>query len=86
MRCPVCAGPVESAEFGPGGVVFASTRVHLGLPGREPPYSLAYVVFDDGPRVLVHTTGDAPLPVGGRVRLIGASDAGDLLVESAAGA
>lgn len=68
-RCPACRGPVEAAEFGPGGTVWSSTVVRIPVPGREPPYALAYVDLDDGPRVLTHLDGTAAPDVGTRVRL-----------------
>ena len=79
-RCPVCAAPVEHATFGPGGTVWSSTCVRVPVPGRSPPYGLAYVDLDDGPRVLVHTGGTDPLPIGARVRL--ATSADDVVVEA----
>ena len=79
-RCPVCHGPVAPESFGPGGVVWSSTVVRVPVPGRTPPYALAYVDLDGGgPRVLAHTPGDAPATIGGRV-LLGAKNAdGDLV-------
>jgi uncharacterized OB-fold protein len=79
-RCPRCAGTVATAEFGPGGVVWASTVVRVAVPGREPPYGLAYVDLEGGPRILAHTPGDAALPVGSPVRLTGKNAHGDLTV------
>lgn len=73
---------MEPAEFGPDGTVFSSTILHIPVPGREPPYGLAYVDLDDGPRLLAHL-GDAvteALPPGTRVRLTGLTDHGDPLV------
>ena len=86
-RCPVCSEePMEVAEFGPGGTVFASTVLRIPVPGRTPPYRLAYVDLDDGPRILAHATGadDGPLVPGARVRIVGRTDDGDPLVEEAA--
>jgi uncharacterized OB-fold protein len=80
-RCPACAGEVEPASFGPHGTVWSSTVVRIAVPGHTPPYALAYVDLEDGPRVLAHTAGDVPAPIDGRVRLTGVSDAGDLQVE-----
>ena len=81
-RCPVCHGPVAPAAFGPGGTVWSSTVVRVPLPGRTPPYPLAYVDLDDGgPRVLVHTPGDVPASIGGRIRLIEKNADGDLVAE-----
>lgn len=82
-RCPQCGSEVEPADFGPQGTVWSATVVRIAVPGHTPPYSLAYVDLEDGPRVLAHVVGepDEPAPIGGRVRLSGASDEGDLQVE-----
>lgn len=77
-RCPVCGGPVAAAEFGPEGTVWAATVVHVAVPGRTPPYGLAYVDLDDGPRVLAHAPERTA--VGIRVRLAPKTAAGDLAV------
>ena len=80
--CPVCGGTTEADRFGPVGTVSASTCLHVRVPGRTPPYAVAYVDLDDGPRVLVHTVGnvDPPRPVapGSRVRLGAKNAFGDL--------
>ena len=68
-RCPACHGSLVTVEFKPEGTVWASTVVRVPVPGREPPYGLAYVDVDDGPRVLAGTPGDAALQVGSRVAL-----------------
>jgi uncharacterized OB-fold protein len=44
--------------------------LRVGVPGHPPPQSVAYVTLDDGPRILVHASGDRPLPVDARVRLV----------------
>lgn len=81
-RCPSCSAEVEPADFGPRGTVWSSTVVRIAVPGHTPPYSLAYVDLEDGPRVLAHVAGERePAPIGSRVRLCGASDEGDLQVE-----
>jgi len=67
---------MHAAHFGPTGSVWASTTVHVAAPGLQPPYSLAYVDIDDGPRVLVHS--GALLPIGSRVALTGSTDQGNL--------
>lgn len=84
VRCPSCASEVESAAFGPEGTVWASTVVRIPIPGRVPPFRLAYVDLDDGPRVLAHIPGDddAPLKVGGRAVITSVSPEGDLEVAS----
>lgn len=86
--CPVCSGPVSEQRFGPNGTVFASTVVRIPVGTRTPPYGLAYVDLDDGPRVLAASTAGtdgttAAVPVGTRVRLVGVGQAGDPVVEAA---
>ena len=79
-RCPACGGgPMAPAEFGPGATVFSSTVLEIPTPGRKPPYALAYVDVDAGPRVLVHLFGELsePLAPGRRVELCGFTDHGD---------
>lgn len=80
-RCPACGSEVEPARFGPGGTVWSSTVVRIAVPGHTPPYSLAYVDLEDGPRVLAHVDGEDPAPIGGRVRLVDVTAEGDLRVE-----
>ncbi|MFB9387271.1 Zn-ribbon domain-containing OB-fold protein [Pseudonocardia petroleophila] len=80
-RCPACRGEVEPAAFGPEGTVWSATVVRIPVPGRTPPYALAYVDLDDGPRVLAHLAHDAAPPIGARVRLAAPSDDGDVRVE-----
>ena len=68
--CPACSAPgLEPASFGPGGTVWSGTVVHLPVGQWEPPFGLAYVDLDDGPRVLAHTTEPQALAPGTRVRL-----------------
>lgn len=82
--CPACyRGTMEREGFGPGGVVWASARVRLRVLHRKPPYSLAYVDLDDGPRVLVRLDEPVALDPGARVVVIG-SDAGDLIASQTA--
>ena len=56
--------------------------MRLPVPGRTPPYALAYVDIDDGPRVLAHIVGatDRP-PVGTRVTLTERTADDDLAME-----
>lgn len=84
-RCPACRGEPTPASFGPEGVVWSSTVVRIPVPGRTPPYALAYVDLDDGPRILAHVVdaGGAAAPIGERVRLVSPSAGGDLQVEVA---
>lgn len=80
--CPACGGDVDVASFGPLGRVWSSTVVRVGVPGRTPPYALAYVDLDDGPRVLAHVRDATERrPVGSAVRVVGHNDEGDLEVE-----
>ncbi|MGV0794990.1 Zn-ribbon domain-containing OB-fold protein [Mycolicibacterium sp. XJ1819] len=77
-RCAACGGPTATARFGPEGVVWSSTVVRIPVAGYAPPYCLAYVDLDEGPRVLAHVTptgGDASSDIdrvaaGTRVRLV----------------
>lgn len=82
-RCPRCGGDLAPASFGPGGTVWSSTVIRMRVPGREPPYVLAYVDVDDGPRVLAHvrTTEAASSRCGDRVTIVGQNSTGDLEVE-----
>lgn len=81
VRCPVCRGECLAASFGPLGTVFAATVLRVPVPGRTPPYGLAYVDLDDGPRILAHVDRtDAALEPLARVRLVGTTAAGDPLV------
>jgi uncharacterized OB-fold protein len=83
--CPKCASPeLKPAVFGPDGTVWAGTVVHLPVGRRRPPFALAYVDLDDGPRVLAHVTVPVALRTGSRARIVGGDD-GDVLVEPQAG-
>ena len=82
-RCARCGGPTEPARFGPEGVTWATTTIHVSSGDRDAPYTLAYVDLTGGPRVLVHVR-DGPGPrlrVGAAVRLIGTTGHGDPQVE-----
>jgi len=70
-------------SFGPGGTVWSSTTVHLRIGDLAPPFVLAYVDINDGPRVLARIVGATEVPAGGGVRFVG-DDNGDLLVEAVA--
>ncbi len=82
-RCPVCGhDSMEAATFGPRGTVFSSTVLRIPVPGRTPPFTLAYVDMDDGPRILAHVVGpDEALVPGSRVVLSGWNGHGDPVVE-----
>lgn len=63
--------------------------MRVPVPGRTPPYGLAYVDLDEGPRVLAHvdSDGDAErLPPGTCVRVCGTTADGDVLVTSSVSA
>jgi uncharacterized OB-fold protein len=80
-RCPVCRSACVAAQFGPAGTVFAATVLRVPVPGRTPPYALAYVDLDDGPRVLAHVARtDVALDPGTSVWLTGTTESGDPLV------
>lgn len=75
--CPVCYSPVEPCGFAPVGTVWSATTIRLPVGRWSPPYGLAYVDVDDGPRVLVHVGVD-PIPhAGDRVEFV--DDEGDLV-------
>lgn len=81
QRCPVCGGATTPTEFGPGGTVFAATVLRVPVPGRTPPYALAYIDLDDGPRILAHVDRtDAAANPNDRVRIVGTTSDGDPLV------
>jgi len=65
------------------GTVFSATVVRVAVPGRTPPYALAYVDLDDGPRILSHAldTSHAFAPHE-RVELVGRTEQGDPVVAS----
>ena len=85
-RCPDCGSPLDDAEFGPTGTVWSSTVVHLDIDDIDPPYGLAYVDLDGGPRILAHTrVATSPIPVGTRVELSGTTARGDAQIAAIEG-
>ena len=73
---------MEHAAFAPTGRVWSSTVVRIPVPGRTPPYTLAYVDIDDGPRVLAHLVGVTDrVDIGTRVRFVDRTTDGDLAME-----
>ena len=81
-RCARCFAALDDAAFPSTGSVWSSTVVRIPVPGRTPPYTLAYVDIDDGPRVLAHIIGaSVRLPVGTRVSLTDRNEDGDLTME-----
>ena len=80
LRCPACRGEVDETTFASEGEVWASTCLRVRVPGHEPPFAVAYVVLDGGPRVLVHT-GVTPLAPGTRARVVDVTPDGALVAE-----
>ena len=78
--CPSCYGPVEAARFAASGAAWSSTVVGIRVGERRPPFGLAYLDLDDGPRVLVHLAEPAVVPLGTRLHITG-TDLGDLVAE-----
>lgn len=81
-RCPICGShSMSPATFGPKGTVFSSTVLRIPVPDRTPPFTLAYVDVDEGPRILAHVDGpDEALVPGSEVVLSGWSEHGDPVV------
>lgn len=81
--CPVCQSREQTpATFGPGGTVWASTLVQIPVGRWKPPYALAYVDLDNGPRVLAHLESPRIVKGGTRVRITHGDEAGDLHVST----
>lgn len=82
-RCPRCQQPTEVARFGPDGVLWATTTIHVASGARAAPYTLGYVDLDDGPRVLADIEDGPQLEprVTERVRLARRTELGDVCVE-----
>jgi uncharacterized OB-fold protein len=78
--CPVCYSEIAPEDFPGAGVVFSSTVVAIPVGQRRPPFGLAYLDLDDGPRLLVHLAEPKVLPLGARLRIVG-TDGGDLVAE-----
>ena len=76
--CPVCYQATEPERFARTGKVWSSTVVAIPVGTRRPPFGLAYVDLDDGPRVLVHLAEPAVLEPGARLEITGTDD-GDLI-------
>ncbi|BAH51215.1 Zn-ribbon domain-containing OB-fold protein [Rhodococcus opacus] len=75
--CPVCYSTTEPARFARTGTTWSSTVVAIPVGTHRPPFGLAYIDLDDGPRVLVHLAEPAVLALGTRVEITGTDD-GDL--------
>jgi hypothetical protein len=76
--CPVCYADVAPARFAGTGAVWSSTVVAIPVGRRRPPFGLAYLDLDDGPRVLVHLAEPAVVAPGTRLRITG-TEHGDLV-------
>jgi uncharacterized protein len=78
--CPICHSSLSSQEYGPAGIVWASTVLRVAVGDYRPPRLVAYVDLDDGPRILCHLESDADagtVAPGTRVQLTGPSEHGD---------
>jgi uncharacterized OB-fold protein len=80
-RCPNCGGVSAPASFPLSGRVWSATVIHIPVGEHQPPFGLAYVDIDDGPRVLAHSTDENPLEVGAQVTI---REIGDDLVATPA--
>ncbi|MFD4250052.1 OB-fold domain-containing protein [Amycolatopsis thermoflava] len=76
--CPFCYAPVTPERFAVTGTVWSSTVVEIPVGTRRPPFGLAYLDLDDGPRVLVHLAEPVVPGLGTRLRITGTDD-GDLV-------
>jgi uncharacterized protein len=76
--CPVCYSPVAPDRFAVSGAVWSSTVVAIRVGALRPPFGLAYLDLDDGPRILVRLAEPAVVPIGTRLIITG-TDSGDLL-------
>ncbi|MEU1692872.1 OB-fold domain-containing protein [Streptomyces hirsutus] len=65
---------MDRETFPPRGSVWASTVVRIDVGTRRPPYGIAYVDLDDGPRVLVLLRRPELLPGATRVVLAPTDD------------
>lgn len=80
-RCPNCGGVVGPERYPLSGRVWSATVIHIPVGDRQPPFGLAYVDVDDGPRVLAHSPATEPLAVGAQVTIREIGD--DLVAEYA---
>jgi hypothetical protein len=76
--CPVCGEALADERFAVTGTVWSSTVVAIPVGQRKPPFGLAYLDLDDGPRLLVHLADPAVVPPGTRLRITG-TEHGDLI-------
>ncbi|MBK4720911.1 Zn-ribbon domain-containing OB-fold protein [Azospirillum sp. YIM DDC1] len=84
--CPACGSDdVEGGvPLATAGTVYSFTVVRQAPPGRETPYSLAYIDLADGVRVMAQVTGDPDalridMPVQLDIRPVGRRDGCDLI-------
>jgi uncharacterized OB-fold protein len=61
-------GEVVWVEASGDGTVYSKTNVQVEVPGFTPPYDVAIVQLDEGPRLMTHLLG-GEVPIGGRVRI-----------------
>lgn len=78
--CPACYGPVAPARFAAAGAVWSCTVIAIPVGPLRPPFSLAYLDLDDGPRVLVRLARPGAVPIGTRLQVTRA-ERGDLIAE-----
>ena len=76
--CPVCHAALAPERFAATGTIWSATVVAIPVGERRPPFALAYLDLDDGPRLLVHLAEPVAPPIGSRARIIG-TDSGDLV-------
>ncbi len=62
-------------------MVWSSATVHLRIGELTPPFVLAYIDVDAGPRVLAQVVGGNEIPAGGLVRFTGEEN-GNLTVKA----
>ncbi len=87
-RCTVCRYPaaqlglpwcpVAPERFAVSGTVWSSTVIAIAVGTLSPPFGLAYLDLDDGPRVLVRLATPEAVPIGTRLTITG-TDGGDLV-------
>ncbi len=78
---------MDPALFEPAGSVWSWTIVRISVQGRTPPYGLAYLDLEEGPRILVQFDPGAKIAIGCQARIAGLTEAGDLraIVDDAGG-
>lgn len=65
---------MQEIQLGSRGKIDSFSVLHVGAPGFEPPYIIAYVVMPEGAKVLALITGCEPsersLEIGNEVELV----------------